>query len=245
MKLIQCLMAAFLFAGIQQSAPASTEIFPAVPPSARGQPSFDCQKAGNATEKRICADADLARLDRSLTTLYRGLTTYFKLVPQVPTEQKSWIVRRNECGEDSKCISQRYQERIQLLSGQNPDYLAAGVFRVQKEGSFDSFALYPLSSGKYLIDISTTEGEGADVFTCGLTGSAQKDGNGLRVTVPDVLSETAASLSFHVSLPDPETLVIEHSHEVGPVQEQSCGAGATLEHTFKRRGPVFNWPPKP
>jgi uncharacterized protein len=217
----------------------------AFPGSARSQPSFDCHRAGNATEKRICADADLAALDRSLTTLYREIKTYFHDVPQIRAGQQSWIVRRNGCGEDSKCISQRYQEQIQLLSGRNPEYPAAGVFRVQKEGSFDAAALYPLSSGKYLIAISTTEGEGADVMTCGVAGYAQKEGNGLRVTQSDGSSVTADNLSFHVSLPDPDTLLIEHSHEVGAVEEQNCGDGAALEHTFKRRGRIFNWPPKP
>lgn len=119
----------------------------AFPAGARSQPSFDCHKAGNATEKQICADPELARLDRRLAALWRGTIRSFDdqdQVAQIKTDQKLWIGQRNQCADNSKCITDHYQAQINRLSGDDPDYPAAGVFAVEGTGTF---ALYP-QSGK-------------------------------------------------------------------------------------------------
>jgi hypothetical protein len=113
------------------------------------------------------------------------------------------------------------------------------VFVVQKKDSSGSFVLYPLSSGKYLVAIYSNRvvnTEAGEVHSCAVEGSAQKEGDGLRVTVPT----DSGALSFHASLRDPETFVVEHSHEVGVVEDEVCGSGATIALTFTRRGPFFN-----
>jgi uncharacterized protein len=40
-------------------------------PSAQPQPSFDCKKATSVAEKLICADAELARMDEDLNSIYQ------------------------------------------------------------------------------------------------------------------------------------------------------------------------------
>lgn len=209
----------------------------AFPSIALSQPSFGCHKAGNATEKRLCADADLARLDRRLAHLYRELVDYIDDPGYDVGDRENWFAQRDKCGEDSKCIAQRYQEQIQRLSGQNPDYPAAGVFHVQSEED-DVLALYPISSGKYYISISNSEEQGT---VCRVGGSAQKDGNGLRVTVPT----KSGDVSFQVSLPSPGTLVVQQSTEFSALEKYGCSAlksKAITDFIFARRGPRFNWP---
>jgi uncharacterized protein len=202
-------------------------VLSAFPADARSQPSFDCRKAGNATEKRICADPELARLDRHLATLWRGMIRSFSdqdQVAQIKADQKSWIAGRNDCGDDSKCIADRYQAQIKRFSGDDPDYPAAGVFSAERTGTF---ALYPLS-GKYLVAIATSDPSNG-AWTCDMTGSARKEGTGLRVSSGD--------LSFPATLRDAKTLVVEQSREVRAVARNQCGMNGTFAFTFTREAP--------
>jgi uncharacterized protein len=217
----------------------------AFPSIARSQPAFGCHKAGNATEKRICADAELARLDRRLAPMYRG-RTYSDLqysFNYVRSDEENWFAQRDKCGEDSKCIAQRYQEQIQRLSGQNPDNPLAGVFHVQTQGDdMEAFTLYPISPGKYNIEIEIEEdGEVPGGFVCALDGFARIDGNGLRVTVRTL----SGDFTFQVSSPDPGTLVVKRSPEFGAAERAAYPHGTrprSQDVTYTRRGPFFNWP---
>jgi uncharacterized protein len=198
------------------------------PVGARSQPSFDCQKAGNATERRICADPELARLDRELATLWRGMIRSFSnedQLAQMKADQKQWIARRNECAGDSKCISSRYQAQIDRFRGDDPDYPAAGVFEAEGTGTI---ALYP-SSGKYLVAILTADPSKGS-WTCDVSGFAQQNGNALRVTSGD--------LSFPVTLRDRSTLVstlvVDQNNEVSAVAERQCGLNGTFAFTYMR-----------
>jgi len=224
-------------------------ILGALPSSALSQPSFGCQKTANATEKRLCADADLVRLDRRLERLYRGEIDHYleDSFSYVRSDQENWFAQRDKCGEDSKCIAQRYQEQIQRLSGQNPDYPLAGVFHVQKQGhDMEGFALYPLSPGKYYIEIQIEYEDasmpvGAGTFVCDLNGFARNDGNGLRVTARTV----SGDFSFPVSSPDPGTLVLKQSPELGAAEKGGCSnrmRPRSEDVTYTRRGQFYNWP---
>jgi len=219
---------------------------------AHGQPSFapGCHKAGKAAEKRICADAELTRLDQSLTTLYRAMDhNLYDNQGYVQSGQREWSAQRDKCGEDSKCIAQRYQEQIQRLSGQNPDFPLAGMFHVQNKdhGPYETFTLspmlWPISPGEYYIQIQVLEewDDGTGSFECVLDGYAKNDGDGLRVTIGVVVNER----SFQVSSADPGTLVVKRSPEFGAAERSYCPPGmkfGTQDVIFTRRGPVFNWP---
>jgi uncharacterized protein len=88
--------------------------------------SFDCQKARSVTEKMVCADPELSKLDEQLAQTYRSVLKTMavqvkanKIVPETPVqliqEQKHWIVyQRNVC-EDTTCLHEAYQSRISLL----------------------------------------------------------------------------------------------------------------------------------
>jgi uncharacterized protein len=221
----------------------------AFPSIVLSQPEFGCRKVGNATEKHLCDDADLARLDRRLERLYRGEMDHYleDSFSCVRSDQENWFAQRDKCGEDSKCIAQRYQEQIQRLSGQNPDYPLAGVFHVQKQGhDMEGFALYPLSPGKYYIEIQIEYEDarlpaGAGTFVCDLNGFARNDGNGLRITARTV----SGDFIFPVSSPDPGTLVLKQSPELGAAEKGGCSnrmRPRSEDVTYSRRGQFYNWP---
>lgn len=79
------------------------------------RPSFDCAKARSVPEKLICADSDLARMDRELGRLYSQAK---RAAPDAAAFQRvsdrEWRRREAEC-RDRECLVSWYaQRRVQL-----------------------------------------------------------------------------------------------------------------------------------
>jgi len=77
--------------------------------------SFNCNKAGTPTEKAICADAQLSKIDEEMAELYKkGLeildNDLFK------KDQKSWIKDRDKCSGNMQCLKFAYQNRIREIN---------------------------------------------------------------------------------------------------------------------------------
>ena len=94
--------------------------------SAQTAPSFDCTKATGEIEQLICKDAELAALDRTMTTVCEKALQNWP-ASEVSTQkamQRGWIKGRNDCwkAEDKKaCVESEYRSRIveiQITSGQ-------------------------------------------------------------------------------------------------------------------------------
>ena len=87
---------------------------------AQSGPSFDCAKASNVVERAVCKDADLAKADRELASLYTALQARLMGAAKENLEknQVSWIVSRNRSCSASEpdmttyCLKKRYEERI-------------------------------------------------------------------------------------------------------------------------------------
>lgn len=84
----------------------------------QAKPSFDCAKAGNATEKTICQNGNLAKLDASFALNYKNVLITFAspgfsktAAAEERQAQKAWISQRNSCGEKVQCIAKAYIER--------------------------------------------------------------------------------------------------------------------------------------
>jgi len=83
-------------------------------------PSFDCAKASGEVENLICKDAELAKLDRSLSQLY---STVLKNTPAsqqktLKVEQRGWVKGRNDCWKSDDvrgCVANEYHARINEL----------------------------------------------------------------------------------------------------------------------------------
>jgi uncharacterized protein len=83
-------------------------------------PSFDCAKASSSVEKLICNDAELAKLDNSLSSLYHTLMKNTPAAEQktLKAEQRGWVKGRDDCwkSDDMRgCVVSEYQYRINEL----------------------------------------------------------------------------------------------------------------------------------
>lgn len=77
-------------------------------------PGFNCARAGNDVEQRLCDDSGLAAYDRQLSWRYRqarsqAVTEQDK--KQLKQRQLSWLRQRNQC-RDNDCITRAYQQRL-------------------------------------------------------------------------------------------------------------------------------------
>ncbi len=191
-----------------------------------GRPSFDCRKASNPTEKSICANDELAKLDRDLASLWRGIIHSFTddgQLAEIKVDQKRWIARRDECGERADCIANHYREEIDRFNGKDKEYPVAGVFEVKDIGDA---ALYPHDGG-YLVSIHTADPKSGS-WTCEVNGTATADGAGLRVISGD---ET-----FAADAKGPDILLVTPSPEVRAVASKNCGLNGTFAFTYTRQG---------
>ncbi len=83
-------------------------------------PSFDCTNTTHEAEQMICKDAELAKLDRRLATLYSSVLkqTSEQDRKTLKAEQRGWVKGRDDCWKDSDmrgCIADAYQSRIRQL----------------------------------------------------------------------------------------------------------------------------------
>jgi len=96
-------------------------------------PSFDCRKATGAVEKLLCADPDLARLDRAMAGEYRKALVGPAAGKQRDL-QRMWIRSRNDCAKSSdvrRCVEAAYQHRIAEIQ------IRAGLFPAPRAVGFD------------------------------------------------------------------------------------------------------------
>lgn len=88
-------------------------------------PSFDCNKASSDAETQVCADPQLAALDRRLAALYKAAQTSPDEL-DIAAEQRGWVKGRDACWQavDAKrCLLESYQTRIvelQLSAASGP-----------------------------------------------------------------------------------------------------------------------------
>ncbi len=94
-------------------------------PAIAAAPSFSCTGALSPTERVICADPDLAALDRSVAAAYRnrfdGLpvesaSALEQIVKSLVITQKAWLKHRDSCGADRGCIYKAYVARTSSLA---------------------------------------------------------------------------------------------------------------------------------
>lgn len=78
-------------------------------------PRFDCSQAEDEFEVVICADAELAMLDRIVGELNQFTVLGEEGRQQLARDQQQWIDRREECGGDAECLGLAYRQRIDEL----------------------------------------------------------------------------------------------------------------------------------
>jgi uncharacterized protein len=188
-------------------------------------PSFDCRKAVSVPERTICADAALSHLDLQLGQIWRKMLEDFDLdggqATQIRSGQRVWIVSRNECRDDAKCLGKLYRDRLSVLNGSDPAYRFSGEYEVK---SFGALTLYPIGS-RYLVTIQTAHPIDAS-WVCQLNGEAKPSGDDLEITVGDSL--------FKAHLRDAATLVIPNDESTQNAAQKYCGLNGTFAESYHR-----------
>ena len=100
-----------------QASTSSAAAAPATPAEAVS-PSFDCAQAQGEAEKLVCADPELARLDRQLAERFAKA----KDMPDaagVVALQRGWVKERDECwkaDDKARCVREAYLTRLVELA---------------------------------------------------------------------------------------------------------------------------------
>jgi uncharacterized protein len=85
-------------------------------------PSFDCTKASGPTEKTICADPELARIDADFALYYQDnidaaqINGDSAVIGTLRQGQRAFVEARNQCGTVKWCIERRYADRDRQLA---------------------------------------------------------------------------------------------------------------------------------
>ncbi|MGY2279121.1 lysozyme inhibitor LprI family protein [Pseudomonas monsensis] len=79
--------------------------------------SFDCERASAADEKAICANRALNDMDVSMALLYKLDRRFLPMGGRdaLIGQQRAWRKKRSQCAADVKCLTDIYQQRIQVL----------------------------------------------------------------------------------------------------------------------------------
>src|SRR5689334_21723575 len=77
--------------------------------------SFDCSKAATRTEKQVCADPVLSRLDEQRDDAYRTAQHRAASRPALRDAQRNWLATRRDTCKDSACLRKAYLDRIDAL----------------------------------------------------------------------------------------------------------------------------------
>jgi uncharacterized protein YecT (DUF1311 family) len=82
--------------------------------------SFDCAKAGSPTEKAICKDAAVSKLDDQVAAAFKtaqGLWPAGNWSTFIRNEQRWWLKDRDRnCKADVACLKQDYERRLTFLT---------------------------------------------------------------------------------------------------------------------------------
>lgn len=118
--------------------------------------SFDCSKASSTTEKLICGDESISKLDEQLASSYKQALEAATDKDAVKKQQIEWLKQQRVC-KDVECLANAYQERINQLSvlstsvvGQNSSAQIHNEWVLARGGEFKLCnLLYDLVANKH------------------------------------------------------------------------------------------------
>lgn len=92
-------------------------------------PSFDCTKASQRIEFLICESPELAKLDRTLSSVYKAaMTAAGANAPRLQRQQRAWRTEKRDTCADTACVATIVRERIATLRA-----IAAGNLDVPRD----------------------------------------------------------------------------------------------------------------
>jgi uncharacterized protein YecT (DUF1311 family) len=97
-----------------EAGPTAAQVAAARPRAGDG-PSFNCRIARSASERLVCADPDLARLDRRLNAAYEDAIAAGADRRALRREQDQWLAVRERAAPDPDAVADTYRRRIEEL----------------------------------------------------------------------------------------------------------------------------------
>jgi uncharacterized protein len=202
--------------------------------AAWSQPSFDCAKAATTVERTICGNAELAKADREMASVYDSLAGKLFGVAKdhLLKDQIAWIRNRAEAcigntEEVTRCLRYRYNSRIATLKadGEGP-YPFVSTQAILKDGR--------VKAVRYQIDAAYPRFDGDADFSAVNKALADAAQEGAKNAVPekdfgDRESTWTYLQSFALHRPGPNSVsVATTSYSFTGGAHGSSGVSATL-----------------
>lgn len=67
-------------------------------------------------EKAVCSDAGLSAQDSTLSATWKQVLAQGDGCADLKVAQRNWLKQRDACGGDTRCLTQRYRERLDALN---------------------------------------------------------------------------------------------------------------------------------
>ncbi|MEP3225889.1 MAG: TIR domain-containing protein [Parasphingorhabdus sp.] len=114
--------------------PVDAPVEPVAPPP--DAPSFDCAKATQRVEYLICDTPQLAKLDRTLSTVYKkAMAAAGPNAPRLQKQQRAWRTDIRDACADTQCVATSVRERLAILRA-----IAAGNLDVPRNPPAPGFS---------------------------------------------------------------------------------------------------------
>jgi uncharacterized protein YecT (DUF1311 family) len=99
------------------AAPAATApVRPAAAPAPRADPDFDCRRPNSQSERLVCGDAELARLDRNMNRAFDAAVAAGAPYESLRQDQDNWLaVREDAARNEPDGVAGMYRQRIAEL----------------------------------------------------------------------------------------------------------------------------------
>lgn len=206
--------------------------------------AFECTRISSASERTVCADRTLSRLQDDLATTYADILKDFQLaglarespaVAALESSQRTWQAQREYCAGEAACISSLYRRRLAVLANRpdpgapSPVDAFIGTFAVEHTPSNAEFAiaLFRGEGDTALVEIAAT---GRNI-ACSVVGIGRLDGAGrLEIRIAPGKSVSGALLVA----PSASGITIEP----GTAAATACGKRGDLAHDYARLDPM-------
>ncbi len=122
--------------------------------------SFDCKKAKTASEKLICADEELGRLDEALAKAYAEAARALGDGKALRKAQSLWLRSQRDTCKDSVCMRARMASRLAELRAMAKPLARTGTYADRRgEGSLEVLELSP-DVLRFALEITVTTASG-------------------------------------------------------------------------------------
>lgn len=98
-----------------EAGPTAAEVAAARPRAGSG-PSFNCRNARSTSERLVCAEPELARLDRRLNAAFEDAIAAGADRRSLRSEQDQWLGVRERAAPDPDAVADAYRRRIEELN---------------------------------------------------------------------------------------------------------------------------------